>query len=529
MTMRSIGDDPVLQLTITSKNSPRMVGVDFLPVLDSPSADVHASIVFVGYGISDPAQGIDDYAGVDVRNKIVLFLRGKPDRYTGSATPSDKERIAKEKGALAYLTATGPALSAYEARRGISGKPSAFYSGTPSAHQLPGAWISTPTAEAILRQGSPDSADLRMLQEEANRGQARPVVTDVTADLKWESRASTGHLFNIAWVLRGSSPAADEAVVIGAHRDHFGRQAGLLFAGADDNASGTAVLLEVARVLADTAAAPMRSILFVSFSGEEQGLLGSRLYIAEPIIPLHKTIAMINVDHAGIGNGRLTVGLTGIEKALALKTGQAAGLEDQVDIFGFFPGGDHVPFKEAGVPTVTVVSAGIHPHFHQATDTADTLDPEILRRTARYVLTMAWQLANAPVSIGKIIENRAKEFRRGASTELTAREQSVAEDPARPPEIRLDWHLESDQSKAVAPTSSPRRSKPDRWWDCENCTTQSSAPAYRDSLASPGCRDTNYPVPPTRTTVPPRHRMSGRRLRSAPRPHRSLLSPLPRR
>ena len=399
VTMRSIGDDPVLQLTITSKNSPRMVGVDFLPVLDSPSADVHASIVFVGYGISDPAQGIDDYAGVDVRNKIVLFLRGKPDRYTGSATPSDKERIAKEKGALAYLTATGPALSAYEARRGISGKPSAFYSGTPSAHQLPGAWISTPTAEAILRQGSPDSADLRMLQEEANRGQARPVVTDVAADLKWESRASAGHLFNVAWVLRGSSPAADEAVVIGAHRDHFGRQAGLLFAGADDNASGTAVLLEVARVLADTAAAPMRSILFVSFSGEEQGLLGSRLYIAEPIIPLHKTIAMINVDHAGIGNGRLTVGLTGIEKALALKTGQAAGLEDQVDIFGFFPGGDHVPFKEAGVPTVTVVSAGIHPHFHQATDTADTLDPEILRRTARYVLTMAWQLANAPVSI----------------------------------------------------------------------------------------------------------------------------------
>ena len=398
VTVRSIGKDPALRLSLRADQTQRTVGVDFLPVLDSPSADVHASIVFVGYGVSDPGQGIDDYAGVDVRNKIVLFLRGKPDPYTGSVTPSDKERIAKEKGALAYLTATGPALSAYEARRGISGKPSAFHSGTTSPHQLPGAWISTATAEAILRQGSPDSTELKILQEELNRGQARPVVTAVTAELKWASGSSAGHLFNIASVIRGSSQWADEAVVIGAHRDHFGHQAGLLFAGADDNASGTAVLLEVARVLADSAAAPMRSVLFVSFSGEEQGLLGSRLYIAEPVIPLHKTMAMINVDHAGIGNGRLTVGLTGIEKSFALKMGQAAGLEDQVDVFGFFPGGDHVPFKEAGVPTVTVVSGGTHPHFHQPTDTVDTLDPEILRRTARYVLAMAWQLANAPAS-----------------------------------------------------------------------------------------------------------------------------------
>ncbi len=96
---------------------------------------------------------------------------------------------------------------------------------------------------------------------------------------------------------------------------------------------------------------------------------------------------MINIDHAGIGNGRLTIGVTGFEKTLALEAGQVAGLADKLDVYGFFPGGDHVPFKEAGVPTITIVSGGIHPHFHQPTDTADTINPEIVHTVARYVLS----------------------------------------------------------------------------------------------------------------------------------------------
>ena len=100
----------------------------------------------------------------------------------------------------------------------------------------------------------------------------------------------------------------DETVIIGAHRDHFGWQAGLLFAGADDNASGTALILEVARLFTTTNLKPKRSVLFVSFSGEERGLLGSKLYVRTPSHPLEKTVAMINIDHVGVGNGSLTVG-----------------------------------------------------------------------------------------------------------------------------------------------------------------------------------------------------------------------------
>jgi Zn-dependent M28 family amino/carboxypeptidase len=220
--------------------------------------------------------------------------------------------------------------------------------------------------------------------------------TDATVELKWTSRVKTGTLFNVISIIRGHAPNADEAVLLGAHRDHFGQQAGLLFAGADDNASGTAVLLEVARVLALAPSSPKRSVLVVSFSGEEQGLLGSRLYIEQPIVPLSKTIGMINVDHAGAGNGRLTVGVTGLEKSTAQRAGEVAGLSEKLDVFGYFPGGDHVPFKEAGVPTAAVVSGGVHPHFHQPGDTADTINPEILQSVARYVLTLTWQLANQP-------------------------------------------------------------------------------------------------------------------------------------
>src|SRR5262249_47688328 len=191
------------------------------------SPDLRAPIVFVGYGLSDPSQGIDDYAGLDVQNKIVLFLRGKPDRYTGPAAHTDKERLAKQKGALAYLAATGPILNAYEQRRGVTGKPSAFYSTTEASHQLPGAWISTEMAELILQQGTGRST-LRQLQEELNRtGSSNSISTEVLAEIKWTSVLETGTLFNVISIIRGHT-SSDEAVLIAAHRDHFGEQAGLV-------------------------------------------------------------------------------------------------------------------------------------------------------------------------------------------------------------------------------------------------------------------------------------------------------------
>ena len=397
VTVPKIAPNPVLHISTAGDSITYQPGTDYLPILDSPSAAVRGPIVFVGYGIVDKAQGIDDYDGVDTADAIVLFLRGKPTHYKGTISHADKVRLARQRGALGYITATGPVLSPYESRRGLTGQPGAFYGLSLPSEALPGAWISTTLAEQIL--AAPDHAQpsrLQGLQENLNRSPAtQSVSTGRYGSLAWQARAEEGVLVNVLSFLPGSDPQkTHEVLVIGAHRDHFGQQAGLLFPGADDNASGTAVMLEVARAMSQAGVQGKRTILFISFSGEEPGLIGSRLYLERPIVPISSTKAMINIDHAGIGNGRLTIGVTGFGKNLALEAGQAVGLTEKLDVFGFFPGGDHMPFKEAGVPTVTVVSGGVHPHFHQPTDNADTINPDILQTVARYVLSLIWQLEN---------------------------------------------------------------------------------------------------------------------------------------
>jgi hypothetical protein len=351
-------------------------------------------VVFVGYGIVDPTQGIDDFAGVDVKNRIVLFLRGKPDHYQSSISHADKVRFARDRGAVAYLTATGPIISPYEIRRGATGRPSALYGQLPPDQALPGAWISTKLAETLL-SGSGDESNpdhLRILQEQLNNApSARSRLVNRYASLHWKTTIEDGLMTNVVGMIPGTGP---DTIVISAHRDHFGRSAGLWFPGADDNASGTAVVLEVARALGKIGLRPERTILFVSFSGQERDALGSRLYTSRPVIPLGSTKAMVNIDHVGVGDGVLILRVAELKKSALKEAGWATGLVSKLDYYGFLPGGDDGPFKEAGIPTVSIASGGVHPHMQQPTYTADTINPEILRNIARYVLALTWQLAN---------------------------------------------------------------------------------------------------------------------------------------
>jgi Zn-dependent M28 family amino/carboxypeptidase len=200
-----------------------------------------------------------------------------------------------------------------------------------------------------------------------------------------------GLLTNVVGMIPGTGP---EAIIIGAHRDHFGRTAGLWFPGADDNSSGTAIVLEVARALGKSGLHPERTILFVSFSGQERDVLGARLYTSRPVLPLSSTKAMLNIDHVGVGDGVLILRVAELKKATLKEAGWATGLVKKLDYYGFLSGGDDGPFKEAGIPTVSIASGGVHPHLHQPTDTADTINPERLQNIARYVLALTWQLAN---------------------------------------------------------------------------------------------------------------------------------------
>ncbi len=369
------------------------IGKDYLPILDSPTVNLTTPIVFVGYGISDPARGIDAYRDLNVRNRTVLFLRGKPPSYPRWITLKEKVQTAQEKGAAGFLTVTGPLLSRYEKRKGLGQIPLAIYSSTPDDRPVPGAWIK---GETLDQQLSTIHESLERLQEQANSnpGQvSRPL--PLVTHLAWETQEETGAMRNVIGMLPGHDPTLrHEMILIGAHRDHFGKQAGLVFPGADDNASGTAVMLEVAKHFAEEGRRPARSILFVSFDGEERGLLGSKHYVDNPAHPLHQTVAMINVDHVGVGNGKLTVGVTHSDKLIAQEAANLVGLQDKIKVYGYFPGGDHVPFYERDIPTITIVSAGVHPHFHQPSDMSKEIDPNIVSTATKFVMSLVNLLAN---------------------------------------------------------------------------------------------------------------------------------------
>ncbi|TLY13902.1 MAG: hypothetical protein E6K69_08465, partial [Nitrospirae bacterium] len=119
LTVTRIKDTAQLELSSGSQAIVVKLATDYLPILDSPSVNVTAQVVFVGYGISDPAGRFDEYDRLDVKNRIVLFFRGKPEKYPAHITHADKVRVARDKGAVAFLTMTGTIMSAYESRRGM--------------------------------------------------------------------------------------------------------------------------------------------------------------------------------------------------------------------------------------------------------------------------------------------------------------------------------------------------------------------------------------------------------------------------
>jgi aminopeptidase YwaD len=231
-------------------------------------------------------------------------------------------------------------------------------------------------------------------------GSPAPVIaTGVTARLAIRLEPADRRADNVIGILPGRDPAlAGESVVIGAHYDHLGRVGGDVYHGADDNASGTAVVLGLARAFAAAGGAP-RSLVFVLFSGEEMGLIGSGHYVRHPVLPLERAAAMVNFDMVGrLRDGRVTV--SGVESGDALRalaTAAAAGeplLAVTYRESPFAPS-DQARFYAAGVP-VLFFTTGRHPDYHKPTDTADRLDTAGMARIAAVGLRTVAALASVP-------------------------------------------------------------------------------------------------------------------------------------
>ena len=330
--------------------------------------EVGSEVVFVGYGAEIPEAGYDDYAGVDVRGRIALALDGAPAHLTDArVTRLDKLIAAKRRGAVALLIAGGelpaPERTAVEV---------ALVSGA----------LTREAADLVLAPAGRTIAETTRAMS-ATRGPAS-FATGTRAHLRVEKMIDEVRAANVIGVLPGDDPAlAAEAIVIGAHYDHLGRADGVVYPGADDNASGTAVVLGLARAFA-AAGGTGRTLIFAFFGAEELGLIGSRHYVSRPALPLDRTIAMLNFDMVGRLQGRaLNVGGGDSGSRMRTLVNDAAQLEGvTLDINGSPYGpSDHSRFYAAGVPVLFFYTGG-HSDYHKPSDTADKLDAAGMARVA---------------------------------------------------------------------------------------------------------------------------------------------------
>ena len=380
---------------------------DFFTLAYSGSAKVTAELVFAGYGIVvppfsretypdcilDPA-GYDDYAGLDVKDKIVIVLRRTPndDATIQASCPANPEADMGEPETLARFD--------YKARNAINHGALAVifvqnYLNPPDLPEGAGLSISNDEYPAAIFANRdlvdakvPDLKTWAGAIDSALKPNGKP--TGVTATVEVTSEIVITATENVIGVIPGSDPLLkDETVVIGAHLDHLGTgTGGEIYYGADDNASGLAVMMELAKALVESGKAPARTVVFAGWNGEEEGLLGSCYYvIKDPLFPIEKIKAAFSVDMVGLGNGTglYLYGATETDKSWIadLMAGAAAkkGLEYFVEPAEQSYASDHACFAQAGAAGVMAQSLTWDDHwsYHTPGDTSDAISIDTLR------------------------------------------------------------------------------------------------------------------------------------------------------
>jgi aminopeptidase YwaD len=379
---------------------------DYRPLSFSSSGSAAGEVVFAGYGIHASDLGYDDYAGLDVKGKVVVVLRFSPDgddpasRFQPHMALRRKASEARAQGAVALLVATGPVGANETAPVKISFDASFADSG------LPVLGISTPLAEALFTGHGFTLAELQQRMNERKEPASRPL--GVAAKLTTDVVQERADAVNVVALLQGSDPAlSEEAVVVGAHYDHLGyggEGSGTLapdvravHPGADDNASGTAGMLEIAR--RTVAAHPPRTVVFVAFSGEEEGLLGSSHFVQHPPVPKERIVAMLNLDMVGRPKAGPALTIGGYGTAV-----QWSGLVEKLNANhhlklstnkGGFGASDHSSFYAADVP-VLFLFTGAHEDYHKPSDTADRINYPGMAEVVRFAADLALRVASLP-------------------------------------------------------------------------------------------------------------------------------------
>ncbi len=361
----------------------------------SGSGKIRGEIVFAGYGAVSEKNNWNEFAGLDLKGKIVLMIPyGGPSFIAKDlgpgALPDAKIAKAYELGARAVIMMNSPRDAASTYQRypfpaGIQIQAEKYKADTIVAG------INDLAVKAIFRSSGIDLSTRVQKMEQSKKPGSQALGIQGEIDIKtiYLPQATCR---NVLAKITGSDPALrDEYVIAGAHYDGLGRNfEGTLNPGADDNASGTAAIMEMARTMKASQAKPKRTVVFALWDGEEQGLQGSSYYARHAVFPMEKTIAYLNLDM--VGNGEPKVQFRGAyygpEVWELLKSKLPADvLKDVTPTRGGPGGSDHTPFLTAGVPGFFIQTTGPHYGRHDAGDKLDLVDPVLLERSA--VITAA--------------------------------------------------------------------------------------------------------------------------------------------
>ena len=404
-----------LQIQRGQEQHSYQVSQDYLPLSPSDSGSVEGQLIFVGYGITAPEFQYDDYAGADVQDKVVLLLQGEPGQaedkefFSGGLVTFHgqvraKLSAARAHGARAVLMVAG-AIGDWAERDDFPELKGGAAGGDAG---LCAVQIKRSAAQQIL---AADGRDLKTLQEEIELKKAgRNFPIGSAADLEVRLKKLHQKTANLVGWVEGTDPKLRErTIVVGAHYDHLGYggehslapEQHQIHNGADDNASGVAGMLALARAFA--AAPPRHTMLFIAFSAEEVGLLGSAYQVEHPEVALGQTVAMLNLDMIGRpsrdtlqvigvssaaefpdlvrGLGRESEGLKIAAEGLT-KSGEGSD-PSQPAASALIGGSDQLSYLQKDVPALFLF-AGQHEDYHRPTDDADKINYDGMTRVVRY-------------------------------------------------------------------------------------------------------------------------------------------------
>lgn len=417
--------------------APLKYGEDYLPNAQAQAADltVEAPLVFVGYGIVDGTRGRDDYAGLDVKGKIVVMLTGAPtaiqtEERAHLSSPNTKRAEAAKRGAIGVVTI--PTTSGEKRRpfaRGMNGMKEwrvtwrdAQDVGAIRAPAAPSLAQISLAGAAKLFAGAPTALDAVLADAETPQGAVKgfPLATKIKVSLKTEIEKRESS--NVVGLIEGSDPTLKaQTVILSAHLDHIGIKENAkpgedrVNNGALDNASGVATLLEVARGFKNTKVRPKRSIVLLALTGEEKGLVGSDYFANNPTVKKADIAADVNLDMPvllypftdviAFGADRSTVGEAVKHAAARVGVGLSG---DPMPEEGLFTRSDHYRFVEQGVPSVFLMTGFqnggekafttfLKTNYHHPGD--DLNQPIDYQAAAKFALVnyeIARELANTP-------------------------------------------------------------------------------------------------------------------------------------